>query len=166
MRLIRFSSKNDECWAHAPAVKRAIEAAGVAFHQKAATTVAERCLANFLMEDHPLIPLDQQNTTAVWYIWDDEARCLRGHLVALQGEWDGSAVCFIYQIWVTPRWSGRRDPVFRALPDTAAVEVDHYARSRGADRILMYTLRPSRFWRLRWGYHLHRFMYAHEVPRD
>lgn len=166
MRLVRLTPKSEECWSHLPTVRASIAEAGVHFKQKGCPTVIDRIVANFAAESldsYQHVPKEQQHTTAVWYIWDDSAGALRGHLVALDGDWDGTHVTFVYQVWVTPKWPGRRDPIFKALQDTAAVELDHYARSKGAERILMYTLRPSRLWGHRWGFKMRRFMYEHEV---
>lgn len=172
MRLLRLTSKSDECWAHIPALREAIAEAGVHFQAKGCPTVIDRIVANFAAEGmhayETLTPaqrrdLPDPHTTAVWYVWDDaEARSL-GHLVALQSEWDGEVAVYVYQLWVTPRWAGRRSPVFRALQDTAAVELDHYARARGSPRVLMYTIRASRFWTKRFGFKPRRYQYEHLV---
>lgn len=160
MRLLRLSPKNAECWAHIPALRQSIEEAGVAFKQKAVNLVVDRIIANFVMDGNPAIPQEQQNSTAVWYLWDDAAGRLRGHLVAIQGDWDGESVVFVWQMWMD-RISRTlaRDPEVVALQDTALLEMEHYGRSRGANRLVMYTLRPARYWGRRYAFALKRFMY-------
>lgn len=166
MRLIRLTSKDEACWAHLPAVRQSISEAGAHFKQKGCLAVIDRVVANFTAESldaYQHVPREQRDTTAVWYIWDDDAGAIRAHLVALAGEWDGSTVIYVYQLWAARRTKGLRDPAFEALQDTAATELDAYARSRGADRVLMYTLRPARFWGRRFAFKMHRFQYEHTV---
>lgn len=167
MRLIRLNSKSDECWAQLPAVRQSIAQAGVHFKQKGCAAVIDRIVANFSAESldaYQHVPKDQRDTTAVWYIWDEAGERLRAHLVALKGDWDGRSVVFVYQAWATRAPNGgMREPALAALQDTIAVELDHYAQALGAEQILMYTLRPARYWGKRFGFKLRRFMYEREV---
>lgn len=172
LRLVRLTQSNPECWGHLPAVREAIRKAGAGFRQKGCPVVLDRIVSNFVMEGTALyqaagpeervrLGLDPL-TTAVWYIWDDAAGVLRGHLVALQGDWDGETVVFIYQTWATRDSRGLRDPTFETLQGTASAELEHYARARGAARMVMYTRRPSRYW-ARFGFQAKRVMYEREI---
>ncbi len=167
MRLIRLTEKNDECWAHLPAVRQAIAEAGAHFKQKGCATILDRIVATFVapgMASYGQVPMEQRETTAVWYIWDDAAGALRGHLVALRSEWDGEPAVYVYQIWAERHLHGlRRDRELMALQDTALAELDHYASASGIPRILMYTQRPGRYWWRRFRFKLARCMYEHEV---
>lgn len=155
MELIRLSNKFDRCWADLPALRRAIEEAGVQFNQRTSATLIDRVVASFAIEGHPTIPADQQGTTAVWYVVNEAGKIV-GHLLALEDTWDGEKVIYVNQLWA------RHMP--REMQQTATEELDHYARARGCRRIFMYTRRHCpKFWKERFGFVPHRVLYQREV---
>jgi hypothetical protein len=156
MKLKRLSHKDPECWRDWPALRRAIADAAVALGQKTIDPMLDKVLAGFAFEDHQGIPEDKRGSIAVWYVVDD-AGAILAHLIAGEDLWDGERVIYVHQLWAP-----RLRPDLRRL---AAEELDHFARARGCQTIMMYTRRDSpKFWGTTFGFSRFRVLYRRVVP--